>query len=167
MTVSAILNCNPTCCTKYEYGWNCFHGWCRARSSKPLSRMEIMWLVGSIPMHFRHFALPPLRLGISNGQIHHCLLVLRVRNSVSCICSSFGSGSSPTPRICRRLTQDTDRITGRGAGPAAATYCALPAGPSRSAFRPQSESESAAQTCSAAKEGHRHSGNAAVSQILG
>jgi hypothetical protein len=29
-------------------------GWCRPRSSKPLSRMEIMWLVGSIPMHFRH-----------------------------------------------------------------------------------------------------------------
>ena len=34
--------------------WKWIHGWCRARSSKPVSRMEIMRLVGSIPMHFRH-----------------------------------------------------------------------------------------------------------------
>ncbi len=31
------------------------HGWCRPRSSKSLSRVLIMRLVGSIPMHFRHF----------------------------------------------------------------------------------------------------------------
>ena len=38
---------------KHSRKW--LHAWWRPRSSKPLSRMENMRLVGSIPMHFRHF----------------------------------------------------------------------------------------------------------------
>lgn len=33
----------------------CVQGWCAARSSKPLDRVDNTRSVGSIPMHFRQF----------------------------------------------------------------------------------------------------------------